>query len=639
MAYKFNPFTGNFDDVQNLTDTLNSVTSRGNVTTNGISVGVVTATNGNFSGIVTANSGFNIGISSAGNTITSGPIKTLNFIGAGNTFKLNGTTIDISIQGGESFWGRSTLGIHTLSNAGIGTTNPTSRLTVSGDALVTGIATVNSNLVVNGNTLFVDATNNRIGILTASPTQPLQVGTGRSVVVIDRMGELGIGTDNPIQPFQVGSRTDLVTVGVATNVTVGVTTTIISGISTTGLRVGFEILAIPSIIAEGTTISGIGSTTINLGTASLNGTQQTGLTLTFATRNDGNLVVISGIGSVGIGTTNPVSKLHVVGDINLDDGGTFTTTVQCITPTANRVISYPDATGTLALVAGSSGQVTYNLAGIQTGSPNLLFDGNILTVSRASAGICSVTTTGAANLSPGQFHGTWFTGGTTTTTKPYVIIEPLGTTSTNWVTTGTGLGINAPSGFSGYLFDAQVASSRRIAIGSSGEIIPFNDILEQRNGTAAQALRIYNTFTTSANNEFGRIGWQNNVLRIGTDRNGAGIGRTMHLQVSGTTVVAISTSRLVQFEGETSSFPALKRNGAQLETRLADDSAYAEHAASVFQAARAFTVATLPSPPVVGEIARVTNATSPSIGSTVTGGGTANALVWYNGSAWTVIGV
>lgn len=52
----------------------------------------------------------------------------------------------------------------------------------------------------------------------------------------------------------------------------------------------------------------------------------------------------------------------------------------------------------------------------------------------------------------------------------------------------------------------------------------------------------------------------------------------------------------------------------------------------------AFTVSTLPTGEV-GDIARVTDANSPSVGSTVTGGGAANALCWYNGSNWTVIGV
>jgi len=49
-------------------------------------------------------------------------------------------------------------------------------------------------------------------------------------------------------------------------------------------------------------------------------------------------------------------------------------------------------------------------------------------------------------------------------------------------------------------------------------------------------------------------------------------------------------------------------------------------------------VTDLPSGPI-GMIARVTDATTPAVGSTVTGGGAAAALCWYNGTNWTVIGV
>jgi hypothetical protein len=51
------------------------------------------------------------------------------------------------------------------------------------------------------------------------------------------------------------------------------------------------------------------------------------------------------------------------------------------------------------------------------------------------------------------------------------------------------------------------------------------------------------------------------------------------------------------------------------------------------------TVANLPSPPRRGMIRVVTDATSPAAGSAPTGGGSARALVWYNGAAWRVIGV
>lgn len=142
-------------------------------------------------------------------------------------------------------------------------------------------------------------------------------------------------------------------------------------------------------------------------------------------------------------STGDGGQAKVFGDINLDDGGTFTTTVQCVSPeeavvtgsisgttltvsavtsgalrvgltitgtgvtsgttiTAlgtgtggtgtytvsvsqtvssttiragnNRTISFPNATGTVALVAGSSTAVIYNNAGAYAGSSSLTFD-------------------------------------------------------------------------------------------------------------------------------------------------------------------------------------------------------------------------------------------------------------------------
>tara|TARA_R100001224_G_scaffold16211_1_gene8026 strand:+ start:1020 stop:3131 length:2112 start_codon:yes stop_codon:yes gene_type:complete len=61
-----------------------------------------------------------------------------------------------------------------------------------------------------------------------------------------------------------------------------------------------------------------------------------------------------------------------------------------------------------------------------------------------------------------------------------------------------------------------------------------------------------------------------------------------------------------------------------------------EEATPILQ--KGFGVSNLPSGQV-GEIARVTDANSPAVGSTVAGGGAAPALCWYNGTNWTVIGV
>ena len=110
-------------------------------------------------------------------------------------------------------------------------------------------------------------------------------------------------------------------------------------------------------------------------------------------------------GSADLTWDNSAKELGVGGDINLDDGGTYETTVQVVTPTANRTISFPDATGTVALVAGSTGQVTYNNAGAQAG----LTSANI-----GSTGEINISLAGAASTPPVSFTGSWFTGGTST---------------------------------------------------------------------------------------------------------------------------------------------------------------------------------------------------------------------------------
>jgi hypothetical protein len=149
------------------------------------------------------------------------------------------------------------------------------------------------------------------------------------------------------------------------------------------------------------------------------------------------------------------------------------------------------------------------------------------------------------------------------------------------------------------------------SIGDSGnpggrDLSLFRDAantLAQRNGTNAQTTRIYNTFTSATNFERAKIEWASNILRIGTEKGSAGgTARSMELQTDGTTRLTVDTVGSIQV-------------------------------------ATALTVATLPAAPVVGMVARVTDATLPVMGATVVGGGAAAALCWYNGANWTVIGV
>ena len=334
------------------------------------------------------------------------------------------------------------------------------------------------------------------------------------------------------------------------------------------------------------------------------------------------------------------NSVEVNGDITLDDGiAGPVTTLQTITPTQNNTISLPNATGTVALVAGSSGQPVYNNAGAYAG---------LSTATIGATGNISLSLNGASSTPPVSFTGTWFTGGTGTTTKPQLLIEPSGTTSTAWSTSGTGLGVNAASGFAGNLLDLQVNGTSQCSLTSTGwlrsntvsfgnsfavttgfntvlwngaglgwsssasvsntsslELALFRDAantLAQRNGTAAQTFRVYGTESSSlANYVRASLSSSSTAVTLAAESAGTGAANVpINLTAKGTGTVKVN---------------------------------------SVAEVAVSSTVAGLPAAPAVGMLTRVTDATAPAVGSTVVGGGSAAALVWYNGTNWTVIGV
>jgi len=80
-------------------------------------------------------------------------------------------------------------------------------------------------------------------------------------------------------------------------------------------------------------------------------------------------------GDAGLTYNKTTDELTLAGDLNLDDGvGGNTTTIQSVTPTANRTISFPDATGTVALVSGANGTIQYNDAGTLNGNSDFTVD-------------------------------------------------------------------------------------------------------------------------------------------------------------------------------------------------------------------------------------------------------------------------
>jgi hypothetical protein len=153
-----------------------------------------------------------------------------------------------------------------------------------------------------------------------------------------------------------------------------------------------------------------------------------------------------------------------------------------------------------------------------------------------------------------------------------------------------------------------------------------SDILAQRRSSNPQTFRLYNTYTDATTFERLNIKWDTNVIKIGTEKGSVGgTARAMELQTDGVTRLTIATNGLatfsstvsigvnsqlnlngsdskifstglaglrthtdgiwlmfnnaendfnrLQFGGKTSSFPSIKRNGAGIQIRLADDSA------------------------------------------------------------------
>jgi hypothetical protein len=376
--------------------------------------------------------------------------------------------------------------------------------------------------------------------------------------------------------------------------------------------------------------------------------------------------------------TSTPKVLGVGGDINLDDGGTYTTTLQTITPTAARTISFPDATGTVGLVGGSSGNLVVNQSGAYAGVANSSVDNATGNITLGSRFISSLN--GAASAPPGTFTGTWFTGGTATTTKPQVLIEPTGTTSTAWSTSGTGFGVNAASGFAGRLLDLQVNGTSQFNVSASAGSIALGG-----SATAGTALSAFGArLQIGATAGPFAFAYRGNASSLGfywfgssSDQIVPKFSIPQTLNLSGSSTQTVTDGVLITRDADNI---LAQRNAANAQTfrcygTYTDASNYVRAALSststavtlaaetagtgaddiplnltaagtgtiqvnsVAEVVVSSTVAGLPAAPVVGMLTRVTDATAPAVGSTVAGGGAAAALCWYNGASWSVIGV
>ena len=273
---------------------------------------------------------------------------------------------------------------------------------------------------------------------------------------------------------------------------------------------------------------------------------------------DGTIIagINADVGNFGIGTETPTEKLEVVGSIKASDGlilsdtGPYNTVIQYVTPTNNRNISFPDATGTIALVAGTTGNVQYNNAGKLAGSGDFNVDLDWNDASTVFTGLkLNVTDTFSSSdskLLDLQVNGTRVFS--TSYTSFGAITE---------LTAGGAFAFNPVANFVARI--TSYGPVREIGLGSSAQLAWLNadspitsidlsllrddsNILAQRNGTASQTFRLYNTYTNSSNYQRTSISDDNSGLIINQEYATPGALRTnlLDIQDNGTSKVTIT---------------------------------------------------------------------------------------------------
>jgi len=285
-----------------------------------------------------------------------------------------------------------------------------------------------------------------------------------------------------------------------------------------------------------------------------------------------------------------------------------TRTFEVVASTGNRIFTLPDADFTFA---GQNLANTFSLAQVFSANGAL------------SAPAVSIT-------------GTPITGGTATTTKPMVLIETAGATSTGWVTTGTMFGINTPSGFAGRPFQVLQNGLDRMWVGPDGEVSTTYLSISASSGAVRLANDTYWTRKAPANWQLGAADAAAPVAQI-LSFQGVSAGTNNTAGTNGTIKGSGSTGNQnggsIIFQTTPPGGSGTAQNTQVTALTIAGD---ANSTVTFGGAARLATkkVGTLPAAGVAGRRYYVTDALDPAYGVAVAGGGAVSVPVFDNGVAW-----
>jgi len=359
---------------------------------------------------------------------------------------------------------------------GIKTATPTEALTVAGNILSTGNLTISGGQITGANAeqLLLGVTNDIVNVVRGGSTYIVcdssgncQSSTGGYIggsgtsgyipkftgtytignsIIYDTGTNVGIGTTEPAYKLAVNG--DLYVSATSTLGSATSTPVIFGGYVQSNIipffdnqyTLGLSNYRWANIFAA----TGTFGETITIGTNTIQGSATT----TLFTTGNANQLVLGANGNVGIGTTSPSQKLHVVGNALITGTGTFQTSPLTIGNlvlshtglTASRTFTFPDVSDTLVSLTATQ---TLTNKTLSTGST---WQGNVITTQYGGTGQnWSTVATGSLPYFSGYGTlGTLALGSpgtilTASTSAPYwaslsSLSIPTGTGSTNYIT-------------------------------------------------------------------------------------------------------------------------------------------------------------------------------------------------------------